>query len=326
MRPEEREELARLLPSPGEPVLSSDRHALMKDHLMLELTPDALKPTPDGPELALDGPELAPAVAAAAERPRPAARRRFALIAVPVAAAVVVAAAVLGFGGSGTPATDQEAVDLLNRIATVAAAREPVAARDDQYVYVRTQGSVTITDKDVRHFREKRWTAVDGKREGFARITFLNGVKKGPRDPLQGMTKGTRDMRLGVDPNVITLREVEALPTDPDALLRRIYADAGGEDRPGRALERIGQMLDQATLLPEAGAALYRAAARIPGVSVVENAEDHAGRSGIGLGFEERGERHVWVFDEESLTYLGSDRSALLATGVVDRIGETPGS
>ena len=38
MNPAEREELARLLPSPGDPVLTSDRHDLLKDHLMREFT------------------------------------------------------------------------------------------------------------------------------------------------------------------------------------------------------------------------------------------------------------------------------------------------
>jgi hypothetical protein len=85
-------------------------------------------------------------------------------------------------------------------------------------------------------------------------------------------------------------------------------------------------MLDEATLLPEAGAALYRAAAKIPGVSVVEHAKDQAGRPGIGLSFKERDERHVWVFGKKTLDYLGSEKSALLNAGVVDKIGDEPRS
>ncbi|MCI3274903.1 CU044_5270 family protein [Streptomyces cylindrosporus] len=294
MNPEEREEPALLLPSPGEPVLTDDRHDLLKTHLLRELT--------------------------VTRRATP--RRRFALIAVPVATAVVAAAVVVGVGRTGTPATDPRAVDLLNRIAAVAATRKAVAVRDDQYLYVRTQGFMKFSDKDVRTLRESSWTAVDGKRPGLRRITVLNGPPFRPRDPFSSYSKGTHDMRLSPDPNVTTFRELEALPTDPDALLRKIYDDT--KDDRGQALERIGDMLAEAGLLPELDAALYRAAAKVPGVSVVANAKDYAGRSGIGLAFRGREEREVWVFDKESLAYLGSGTEALLDVGVADKAGETP--
>lgn len=134
---------------------------------------------------------------------------------------------------------------------------------------------------------------------------------------------------LPADPDTTTFRELEALPTDPDELLRKIYADAKGEGaqtRQSAALETIGDMLDDATLLPRLDSALYRAAAKIPGVSVVENAEDFTGRSGIGLSFEDRGGRQVWVFDKKSLDYLGSDKEALLGTAVADEPGREPGN
>ncbi|GDY51182.1 hypothetical protein SVIO_018050 [Streptomyces violaceusniger] len=41
MNPEEREALARLLPSPGEPILRNDRHDLLQEHLMREFTQEA---------------------------------------------------------------------------------------------------------------------------------------------------------------------------------------------------------------------------------------------------------------------------------------------
>jgi hypothetical protein len=312
MNPEEREELARLLPSPGEPVLTSDRHDLLKDHLMRELTQE-VQEVQDTQEIA-----TAPGIR------EPASRRRFVMIAVPLATAVAVAAAVVvGTVGSGTPTTDQEAVDLLNRIAAVAAAKKSVPVRDDQYVYISTQGEMRDSGITVG-FRESRWTAVDGKRPGRVRMTVLYGP------PLPGLPPkgGTREGTLSPDPNVTTYRELEALPTDPDALLKKIYDDTKDKDsiNPGQALETIGDMLDDATLLPKVNAALYRAAAKIPGVSVVENAKDLAGRPGIGLSFKERDDRHTWVFDKESLNYLGSDKEALLGAGIVDKAGETPGN
>lgn len=314
MNPEEREELARLLPSPGEPVLTSDRHDLLKDHLMSELTEQALDRT-DFESAADHG-----------GRTR-ALRRRIAVVAVPLAtAAAIVAAVLVGSAGSKSTTTDADAVDLLNRIAEVAAAKQSVPVRDDQYVYVRTQGSMQFSDTDIRVLREASWTAVDGRRAGLRRVTVLEGPPFRPGDPFSSYSKGTRDMRLSPDPNVTTFRELRALPTDPEALLEKIYAGTKGEGqvRQSAALEKIGDMLPTATLLPALDAALYRAAAKIPGVSVVTGAKDYTGRSGIGLSFEERESRTVWVFDKKSLDFLGSADEALLDVGVADEAGETP--
>ncbi|MBA2949648.1 hypothetical protein [Streptomyces himalayensis] len=208
-------------------------------------------------------------------------RRRAALITVPPATSAAVRAAVLTAGtdtGPGDPVTDQEAVGLLNRIATLAAPEDA--------------GDI---------FRRSDWQAVDGKRAGLARITVLSGPSG----------RGTKTMRLDADPNAVTYRELQALPTDPAAPYRKIWADTEGQEptQEEAALETIG-------------AALYRAAARIPGVFVVEDA---AGRRGIGLAFADGDDRDVWVFDRTTLHYLGSDEVALLDVGVVNKIGKTPG-
>ncbi len=312
MNPEEREELAELLPSPGEPVLTNDRHDLLKDHLMRELTERA----PQFPDIT-----VAPGRRARAKR------RRFVAITVPLVTATAVIAAVLADGGGSKNATtDADAVDLLHRIAAVAAAKESVPVRDDQYVYVRTQGTMKFSDKDIRVLREASWTAVDGKRAGLRRVTVLEGPPFRAGDPFSSYSKGTHDMRLNPDPNVTTFRELQGLPTDPDALLRRIYADTKGEGptRESAALEKIGGMLPDAMLLPELDAALYRAAAKIPGVSVVADAKDYTSRTGIGLSFKERDGRTVWVFNKKSLDFMGSADEALLDVDVVDETGETP--
>ncbi|MFF7472698.1 CU044_5270 family protein [Streptomyces sp. NPDC008092] len=312
MNPETREELAGLLPSPGEPVLTSGRHDLLKDHLMRELTGQA--------------PEL-PAVGTAPGRRARTPRRRFAVVALPLATAAAVVAAVLtGATGSRSATTDADAVALLDRIAEVAAAKQTAPVRDDQYVYVRTQSSMRFAEDDIRILRESSWTAVDGRRAGLRRVTVLVGPPFRPRDPFSSYSRGTHDMRLSPDPNVPTFRELRTLPTDPDALLEKIYAGTKGEGRTRRsaALEKIGDLLPDATLLPELDAALYRAAARIPGVSVVADAKDRTGRTGIGLSFEERDGRTVWVFDRKSLAFLGTADEALLAVGVTDKAGETP--
>ncbi|MEU6148166.1 hypothetical protein ABZ848_48535 [Streptomyces sp. NPDC047081] len=64
-------------------------------------------------------------------------------------------------------------------------------------------------------------------------------------------------------------------------------------------------MLPDATLLPQLDAALYRAAAKIPGVLVVTRAKDYTDRSGIGLSFKESSGHTVWVYDKSPLDFLG---------------------
>ncbi|MGW0609391.1 CU044_5270 family protein [Streptomyces sp. NPDC002788] len=307
MKPAESEELARLLPSPGDPVLPSDRLSQLEDHLMQEITRQAAPHT-----------RVTPPAPRAAHRPR----RRLALIAVPLGTAAALVATVLALGVSGgteRPATDKEAVNLLNRIATVAAAKNTTQVRDDQYVYTQTQGTQQVMDQGEDTFRRSDWHTVDGSRDGLARITVLSG----PSDP---SGQGTYDMKLEADPNATTYRELQALPTDPDKLYQQVWAatEGQGPTHEEAALEKIGTMLPGAILLPQVDAALYRAAARIPGVTVVDNAEDAAGRPGVGLTFGDGDDRQVWVFDRNSLNYLGSDEVALLKVGVVDKIGETP--
>lgn len=303
MNTEEREELSRLLPPAPTPALPTARVAQVEAHLMREIaSEDATghaRPTADVP---------------AAKRRR----RRFLAVAVPVGVAAAVFATVLTFGSgeSGHPSTDPEAVELLNRIATVAAAKDAPEVRDDQYVYTLTQGTQDETGKGTDTVRRADWHSVDGESNGLARITVLDGPSG----------KGTRDMTLMKDPNATTYRELQELPTDTDKLYERVWAATRGQGptHEEAALEMIGSMLQGATLLPEVDAALYRTAARIPGVTVVKDAEDAAGRTGVGLSFGEGDGHVVWVFGEKDLDYLGSDDTALLDVDVVDKVGETP--
>lgn len=305
MNTQERQELTRLLPPAPEtgPELSAERMALMEAGLMREIT-------------AADARGEIRFPVAGLTRGRP--RRRLLSLAVPVGAAATVCATLLTLGSSGTgqPSTDPEAVELLNRIATVAAAQSAPEVRDDQYVYTLTQGTREVTNQGTDTFRRADWHAVDGARQGLARVTVLSGPSG----------KGTTDMSLGRDPHSTTYRELEELPTDADALYEWVWAatEGQGPTHEEAALEMIGAMLQNATLVPEVGAALYRAAALIPGVSVVEDAEDAAGRSGVGLAFGTGDDRDVWVFGEKDLRYLGSDEVALLGVDVVDEAGETP--
>jgi hypothetical protein len=382
MNPEERAELARLLPSPGDPVLPSDRLLQLEDHLMREISgEEALRtdfvveapqsdPTGDATG---DATEDVPSYDAAVEIRRPSSasvrrprrpgfgrpggpRRRTALIAVPFGAAAAVASVLVMVAVSGPdrpdrPATDADAVRLLDRIAgtaTATAATTP-PVRDDQYIYTEVRGtmatpveawmdtpeagakSTTEAAGKEYPYRRSDWVAVDGKRNGLARTTWLDGQYFAPEmkeeDIKEALENPTEDMTLSADPNGFNYRELQKMPTDPDKLYELVWAKTEGQGptHEWAALEYLATMLDTAQLLPELNSAIVRAAAKVPGVTVVQNAKDAVGREGIGLSFGQGEQRDVWVFDKKSLKYLGSDRQALLEVGVVDKKGEKPG-
>ncbi|WKK27480.1 CU044_5270 family protein [Streptomyces olivoreticuli] len=97
------------------------------------------------------------------------------------------------------------------------------------------------------------------------------------------------------------------LPTDPDALLKRLYR--GG--KPGDAQDdwsafgEIGQLLDEQIAPPEISAALFKAAAEIPGVALVDKATDATGRTGVAITHTYRNSRQEWIFDADTYEYLG---------------------
>lgn len=343
----ERAELARLLPSPGEPLLSEDRLARLEDHLVQELTGEAT--------VRITGTRGT----TAGTRPR----RRFAVVALPLGVAAAVLATVIATGvvGRGSPADDdQDAAGLLRRVATAATHGKPTPVRDDQFLYITTQGVSRVSassagggesaddaknakgdsgskgesgSKTDYPFRRTDWISVDGSRNGLARTTWLEGqpLPRGMNgevidDPLARSTDDVETMTLTADPDNSYYDELRALPTDPDELYEKVWADTRGQGptHEEAAMEYITTMLRGAQLLPELNGALFRVAAKISGVRVVEKAEDAVGRQGVGLAFGEVDHPDVWVFDRESLKYLGSNDEALLEVGVVDKKGQEP--
>ncbi|MFI7545747.1 CU044_5270 family protein [Actinoplanes sp. NPDC049599] len=321
----ERAELARLLPPPGDPALSTDRHLLLKDAFMQQITEARATRSP----------------------------RRFALLAVPVAAAVLVAAgvgaAVLGRPGNGgvtsftSPVVAVVAGDatgvapLMERVALVAGKEPPVPVGADEYVYIKSkvawlvfagdndsgpqQAGVDRRVLDQVHDREL-WVPASQGSEGLIR----------ERGETFGLT--------GAAPN----SRYAGLPTDPAELLTRVYADTEGRGSGpnAAAFEFLGEALRESLLPPQVAAAIYRAAAKIPGVVLVADSVDAEGRHGVAVArTDEFGEREEWIFDARTFAYLGersylvrdtedgkagmlTATTAVLARGVVRAAGDLP--
>jgi len=189
------------------------------------------------------------------------------------------------------------------------------------------------------------WTSVsDLCRPGLLREngqdTPLNGPAGGGVD-IAGVPvpqpAGCPDKGSVNDP---TYRLLQTLPTNPRTLLNLIYAETRGEGAaPGHDQEAfitIGDLLRESIPPPEVSAALYRAAALIPGVTVVNNAADAIGRHGVAVArTDKNGTQSEWIFDRTTLRMIGerevdlatgsvTGATAILARAFTDRAGQLP--
>lgn len=222
-------------------------------------------------------------------RPR---RSRRLLIALPASAAAA-AAVVLGISlavpasrnapvnshqaHSRTPAATP-AMRLLASVAQVAARQPAPQVNDSQFVYVAT---MVADGTGAPHLRQT-WLSVSN----LCRAGLLKEPARGfTSEPLPGGGKCPDQGSLG-DP---TYRLLESLPTDPHTLLNMIYAHihtkAGGQSADYQAFDAIGTLLRETIAPPRVSAALYQAAALIPGVTKVADVTDTIGRPGVAVEF-----------------------------------------
>ncbi|MFF3866921.1 CU044_5270 family protein [Micromonospora sp. NPDC001898] len=329
--PAERDALARLVPPPPERELSADRHRVLKEAFMHEIN---------------QSPAASPA------RPSPRPRRLLAWLAPPVAATALAAVlvATIGLPGGdperGTPANQYVKVlqgeaagvaPLMEQVALVAAAKpaaSPVA--DGKFVYVRSRVAWLVFPEDGN----------DGPKEAGVNRQVLDEVHDRelwlPQSSGDALAR-ERGETFTVNNSTPNSRYAN-LPTNPDALLRHIYAEVEPQDLPRdvAAFDYIGEALRESLLPPQVNAAFYRAAAKIPGAVLVPESVDAAGRTGVAVGrTDEFGTRTEWIFDRTSFEYLGersylvrdtetgkagmlTATTAVLSRGVVDKAGNRP--
>ncbi|MFM9585823.1 CU044_5270 family protein [Streptomyces caniscabiei] len=324
------EELARLLPPPPERDVPPDRLVHHKDRLM-RLIDDDLARTPVADDLPTT--PVAPAPPAASGAPADAAAPRWRrprlprpALWLPAAALTLAGALTVGLvtasdsGHGGRTSDDESAVVLLDRIADVAARTEVEPVRDDQLVYVRslTAGAEAKGENGVyvpgRLHEREEWVSQEPGPVKRLALHYENGAYFPLRELLP---PGSPGVPAGIDRP--TYRWLAALPTDPDALLaelRRLVEPFEDQERSQAVFDKIGELLNASVMPPETAAALYGAAARIPGVTRIEEATDPAGRHGVGIRRVDRrtGWATEWIFDRETLVYLG-ERTSLTEDG-----------
>ncbi|WP_405440410.1 CU044_5270 family protein [Streptomyces avidinii] len=359
--PAGQEENSPLLPF-AERELPAGRHQFHKERLMAQIHEDL--------RAADAGTTATPARARTTTSRNPFLRRSFL---VPAAGFALAGALAVGFfsyvdrgaadGPGSTIATGpalttrigaadpKGAPQLLDRISLASASIAGPAVRADQFIYigsktantyVKTVGNKSTLVSEQLHMRHQ-WNSADGT------MGWL--IEPGNTGP-EGVTLAGPDENGNAPTphlNAPTHNYLAGLPTDPDALLRRIYEETKGKgNSPDQeAFTTIGDLLRGSYPPAELTTALYRAAAKIPGVVMVDDAVDAAGRSGIAVARldEHSGQREEWIFDRQTLAFLGersvqvqgeSGEQGLIKPGtvvftsavttrtIVDRIKEIP--
>lgn len=270
---EEREELTRLLPPPPERDVPPGRHSHHKDRLM-QLIDDDQSRTTSGQASGEDPQTKQPRLRLS----RPALWMPAAALA--LAGALTVGLVTRADSGNGVekPGGDS-AVVLLDRIAEVAAKSEVTPVRDDQLVYVRSLEAGAECQEDGpcepgRLSEREAWLSQEpGPVKKLAEF-YENGDYVPLRELLPPGSPGTP---AGVGRP--TYKWLASLPTDPDELLEELYRLAKpvkGEEKAQAVFDEIGELLNASVMPPRTAAALYGAAAKIPGVERVEDAVDPA--------------------------------------------------
>jgi len=245
-------------------------------------------------------------------------------------AAAAITAVLVAFQVAGTPAKNStaEAATVLTLAASAVTITPAIAPRSDQFIYLDV---VHVTGGMTQHVQT--WTSVDGSRPGLIRSAgFLgNSSTVSPRpDPAHGLRQA---------PYAV----VAELPTDPQALLRALYADPYVEEQMqhngiSREVAVWSMLRDLVETAPGAQkAAMFKAAALIPGITHVEHATDAAGRSGEAVGLEDPRLGSIqFIFDTHTHAFLGERvmdpgsttsvqfNDAVQHTGVADKPGVVP--
>jgi len=254
---------------------------------------------------------------------RPARRsrgRRHGRLALPAAAAIVGAVALaVTLSGGGKGGAEPAAAATLHRVAGVARTRPQLVPRPGQYLYTKSVdayldttvpgGAGTAYNVLVPHVRET-WLGPDGGRlyETSGTPSFLTA-----RDRERWIADGSPSLTEPPAETPLSPAKPLDLPSDPDALYAVLaHAAAGhGDSLNGEMFTLVGDSLRETSATPAQRSALYQVVARIPGVTLVGETTDSAGRPGIAVARDDHGFRSTLVFDPQTSALLSEETIAL---------------
>ncbi|WP_432844767.1 CU044_5270 family protein [Amycolatopsis sp. CA-161197] len=271
-------------------------------------------PLPDLVELGAARARLLAAVAS--ERSRKTGKRLWqagaATVGLAAAITAVVSFAPTGDGPLTPPRAAADPVRVLHGAAAEALKLPDAPPRPDQFVYVKTQ--YAYSDREA-------WISADGKHDGYVK-------QDGQAFPLPACVDGKYRVEGAnnpaangtEEPCVVMPAYRTDLPTTTDAMFSYLNKNTSGD---ANAMGKDVQMLvGEAYLPPRTKAALFDAAAKVPGLQAVDHVSDAAGRPGVGITWPGHGV--TLIFDAKTYTYLGTTQGAVVGYGIVDRVGQLP--
>ncbi|MFI1586270.1 CU044_5270 family protein [Embleya sp. NPDC020630] len=288
-----------------------ERHRLLEEHLMREITGDIARTT------------------------RVARPRRLPRFAAPVGAVGAVLALMAGVTLFGTPDTGPSRSPRTT-VRTLDVSGGPPIPTPGQVLYTEQESSSWSARDGVPimiapHSR-KEWVSRDGRR------LFVDERAAGPYGLL-----------INDPPKRWNYLELSALPATPQALStairERLVRAPGGDaiNLDQDVFDDMGRILQQGVLPPGVSGALYEALTRVPGVVRTEQAADGRGRRGVGLARTDprSGLRRELILDpatgallgvRDVVTLPGKDhpigailsQSTMLESGIVDSMPDGP--
>ncbi|GLY88539.1 CU044_5270 family protein [Actinoallomurus iriomotensis] len=292
-------------------------------------------PEPDLPGLRAEEERLMAAIAAptGSGTARHTSRRRVFVrvgVAGGLAAAAVAAAVAVSLDSDPRPAPPAPppsavapvaVVRTLDHAAEAALRRPELHPRPGQFLVVRSRALEEVDSDSARYLSDTRrtvWLPVAGDATGGVIEEQVLPPKAYPGWPIPPEARTEQgshgpDRLADFDGRAEYLRNdyayLSRLPTDTTGMRRHLYVGAKrGAEGDRDAWQRVGGMLTEAYLPAAQRAALFRAAATIPGAEAVASAQDAAGRAGVAVAMTdpEAGTRQEYIFDRRTYLYLGA--------------------
>jgi hypothetical protein len=284
---------------------------------------------------------LTRAIAAATPAPRPTRRhhsaRAWRLRGALVTAALAIAVlAVWPFGSGEGPSVSPALAATLNRLAQIAASGSSLVPHRGQYLFVASasnqESDAIVNGKEcVTHAPERRqvWIGANGSgllRESFGTATFTSAADRRLCDAMpKGAISQPGTSNLWFAPHCFSIgpnNDVNALSTDPRKLLVQMRRADGGPRSASEDFVHVGDFLRETDARPALRAALYEAAALIPGVRLLGTVRDHLGRGGLGVAYG----NHQLIFNPRTAALMAEQTigepgwTVYLASRVVNRL------
>lgn len=236
----------------------------------------------------------------------------------------VVALAPVEQVGLEPPSAAADPVTVLRNAAAAALKSPATPPRPDQFLYTKT--------KQPDGERES-WLSADGTHDGLIKMADGSSFPlPGCRNGRAQVYKGEEPLKGVTEPCTPSPAHRADLPTDADAMFAYLNAGHSGHDGDFNAMGKdVLSLANESYLSPAARAALFGAAAKVPGLRAIDHTQDAAGRPGVGITWPLRpgddpkvAKPVVIVFAADTFRYLGTNSTAVTASGVVDAVGQRP--